>query len=93
MNRFGASSESEPLADLRWQISAVSDLADIRDYIALTSPLAAQSVVERVLRSVDHLIPETREVVVPGLPYVVVYRYGEDRVDIVGVFHGAQDRR
>ena len=92
------------MADLRWQISAVSDLADIRDYIALTSPLAAQSVVERVLRSVDHLvafpesgrigqIPETREVVVPGLPYVVVYRYGEDRVDIVAVFHGAQDRR
>ena len=75
-----------------------------QEYIALTSPLAAQSVVDRVLRAVDHLtafpesgrigqIPGTREVVVTGLPYVLVYQYSEDRVDIVAVFHGAQDRR
>jgi toxin ParE1/3/4 len=91
------------LAELRWQESAVGDLAHIRDYIALTSPRAAQSVVDRVLRAVDHLtafpesgrtgqVRDTRELVVPGLPYVVVYRYSEDRVDIAAVFHGAPDR-
>ena len=93
MNRSGASGasfERRPVARTPWQASAASDLANIREYIALTSPLAAQSVADRVLRAVDHLaaflesgrigqVPETREAVVPGLPYVVVY--------------GAQDRR
>ena len=99
----GILSNVSRLVKLRWQESAVRDLAHIRDYIALTSPLAAQSVVDRVLRAVDHLmafpeagrtgqVRETRELVVPGLPYVVVYRYSDNRVEIAAVFHGAQDR-
>jgi len=34
----------------------------------------------------------TREIVVVGLPYIVVYRQDGNLVEIVGVFHGAQDR-
>ena len=37
-------------------------------------------------------VPGTREVVVPGLPYVVVYTHDETRVDVVAIFHGAQKR-
>ena len=88
---------------LRWQVSAVSDLANIRDYIAVNSPSAARDVVDRVFRSVERLrmfpasgrlgqVPGTREVVVPGLPYVVVYTHDETRVDVVAIFHGAQKR-
>ena len=34
----------------------------------------------------------TREVVVPGLPYIVVYTHDDIGVDIVAIFHGAQKR-
>ena len=88
---------------LRWQVSAVSDLANIRDYIATDSPSAARNVVNRVFRSVERLrmfpasgrlgqVPGTREVVVPGLPYIVVYTHDDVSVEVVAVFHGAQKR-
>ena len=89
---------------LRWRLSAVSDLAEIRDFISENDPEAAQAVVDRVFRSVDRLeafpksgrvgqVPGTRELVVPGLPYIVVYTCNDTDVSIVGVFHGARDRR
>jgi plasmid stabilization system protein ParE len=40
-------------------------------------------------------LPGTREMVVPSLPYVIVYRVaaGTDRsVVILGIYHGAQQR-
>lgn len=89
---------------VRWRLSAVSDLANIRDHIAENNPGAAGAVTDRVLRSVDRLerfpksgrhgrAPDTREIVVPGLPYIVVYIEDDDGVDIVAVFHTAQGRR
>ena len=89
---------------LRWRLSAVNDLADIRDYISEYDPEAAQTVVERVLRSVDRLesfprsgrtgqVLGTRELVVPGLPYIVVYTSDDIEISAIGVFHGARDRR
>ena len=88
---------------IRWQLGAVSDLANIRDYIAEHDPGAAQSIVERVIGSVSRLerfpksgrmgqIANTREVVVPGLPYIVVYTLGNFDLEIVAVFHAAQKR-
>jgi plasmid stabilization system protein ParE len=40
------------------------------------------------------LLPNTREMNVAGLPYIVVYRIEQDEraVTILSVFHGAQDR-
>lgn len=89
--------------NVRWQLAAVSDLANIHDYLAEYDPSAANAVVERVLHSVERLerFPEsgrtgqfsgTREVVVPGLPYIVVYTHDERQVDIIAVFHAAQQR-
>ena len=89
---------------LRWRLSAVSDLAEIRDFISESDPEAAGAVVDRVLRSVERLesfpnsgrvgrISGTRELVVPGLPYIVVYTTGDNDISIIGVFHGARDRR
>lgn len=89
---------------IRWRSRAVEDLTRIRDYIADFNPAAAQSVVERILRAVERLetfpesgrpgqVPATREVVVPGLPYIVVYLESGAEVEIIAVFHGARDRR
>ena len=87
---------------LRWQVSAVSDLANIRDYISANNPSAARAVVQRVFRSVERLrmfptgrlgqVQGTREVVVPGIPYIIVYTHDDRSVDIVAIFHGAQKR-
>lgn len=85
-----------------WQHTAIADLASIRTYISQQNPYAADSVVARILSSVERLdrfpasgrsgsVPETREIVVPGLPYIVVYTLAEGLVTIVGVFHGARE--
>jgi addiction module RelE/StbE family toxin len=36
-------------------------------------------------------IPGTRELVVPGLPYLVVYRVTPDAVEILRVFHTSRN--
>ncbi len=89
---------------LRWRLSAVRDLAGIGDFISENDPKAARAVVDRVLRSVDRLeafpksgrpgrVPGTHELVVPGLPYIVVYACDDAAgVTIIGVFHGARHR-
>ena len=38
-------------------------------------------------------IASTRQLVVPGLPYVVIYAVAEDAIVIHGVFHTARDPR
>ncbi|WP_040619649.1 type II toxin-antitoxin system RelE/ParE family toxin [Rhodovulum sp. PH10] len=88
---------------LRYRAEAVADLQKIRDYIAHDDPAAARSVVQRIEQSIDRLrtLPwsgrpgasGTRILVVPGLPYVAIYRVGEDGVEIVAVFHTARNRR
>jgi addiction module RelE/StbE family toxin len=85
--------------------AAYADLDRIFIWIAKDRPRSAHSAVDRILDSADRLgrfphmghagrVPGTFEWVVPGLPYVVVYRINEDDdvIDIVSVFHGAQDR-
>ncbi|HDH03614.1 MAG TPA: type II toxin-antitoxin system RelE/ParE family toxin [Actinobacteria bacterium] len=72
------------------------------DYIELDNPAAAQ----KVFRTIDAVagrladfpemgragrLPGTRELAVPGLPYLVVYQVAVDAVIIVAVFHGARD--
>lgn len=37
--------------------------------------------------------PGTREWVVRGLPYVIVYTHGEAALDVLGVFHCARKER
>jgi plasmid stabilization system protein ParE len=62
-------------------------------------------VIDRILESAEQLdrfphigrigrAPGTYELVVPGLPFVVVYQVSadDDVVIVIGVFHCAQDR-
>ncbi len=36
-------------------------------------------------------VPDTREFVVPGTPYMLLYRIADRAVQILGVIHGARD--
>jgi toxin ParE1/3/4 len=80
-------------------------LAAIAQYLTERNPDAARKVGGRIREIVELLadfpdighqgtLAATREVVVPGLPYVIVYRSEpkRDALVILGVYHGAQLR-
>jgi toxin ParE1/3/4 len=84
-----------------WSPRAIGHLADLRAYIAHDNPAAAGRIATSLLAAVERLaeLPNlgrpgrvlgTRELVVPGTPYVIPYRLRGDRLEIVAVFHGRQ---
>ena len=91
---------------LRYTRRALRQLNGIRSYITERNPDAAARVIAQIRRTTGHLAtfprlghegtePGTRQMSVPGLPFVIVYRIDsaeEDWVTILGVFHGAQRR-
>ena len=86
--------------------TAATDLERIHSWISKDSPNSARSVVERILAAIEDKIPSfpdigrkgkvegTREWIVRGLPYIIVYRVDHvlRAVTILSIFHGAQDR-
>jgi toxin ParE1/3/4 len=85
-----------------WTTAARRDVNEIWDFIEVRNPDAAELVSSEILRAVEGLlqfpkrgkpgrVKETRELVVSGLPYVVVYFLADERVVILRVLHGAQD--
>lgn len=86
-----------------WRDRATRDLEGILTYIAADNPPAAANVVRRLQSAIAGLVqfprrgrkgvyPGTLELVITGLPYVVVYRLREDDVEILAVPHAAQRR-
>lgn len=86
---------------VRWLARALSNLEDIGDYIARENPAAAMRVVDRVASCTSGLgvnpergrpgrVDGTRELVVSGTPYLVIYRLSPGTVDVLRVLHGAQ---
>jgi toxin ParE1/3/4 len=87
---------------LRWSPEAANDLENILHYLEQNRPRAAQPTVSRLYNSIRRLrrsprmgrvghIPGTRELIVSGLPYIVLFRPTEELVEVVRIFHGAQD--
>jgi toxin ParE1/3/4 len=86
---------------IRWLEKAVVDLEDAYEFILFDNPPAAAGEVDRILRAVERLadnpamgrpgrVPKTRELVVPGTPYLLIYRVKNDRLEVLRVFHGAR---
>ena len=84
-----------------WSPRAIEHLAHLREYIARDNPNAANRIASALLEAVEHLaqlpnlgrpgrVAGTRELVVPGTPYIISYRLRGDRLDVAGVFHGRQ---
>jgi addiction module RelE/StbE family toxin len=81
-----------------WRSQALADIADLRDYIARDNPAAADQTARRVREAVTRLatFPHqgrqgrrvgTRELIVAGTPYLVVYRVREASVRVLRVLH------
>jgi toxin ParE1/3/4 len=86
---------------VRWSPEAAADFAAIVEYIRKQNPSAADRVANKIYDGVASLasFPRqgrvgrtkgTRELVFSPLPYVVVYRVGEEAVEVARVLHGSQ---
>jgi toxin ParE1/3/4 len=84
-----------------WLDRAVEDLKAVRTYIARDSPSAAAEVAQRLRDALKLLadypvagrpgrVPNTRDLVVAGTPYILPYRVRSESVEILRVLHGAQ---
>jgi len=84
-----------------WSPLARANLTSINEYISEDSPAAADRQIEIILSAIDRLIdfPEmgrqgrcrrTRELIVPGTPYIVAYRLKPSVIQILAIMHGAR---
>ena len=90
---------------LKWTNLANTDLENIETYIREdNSPSVAIDVVLEIIDKAQQILPQhpgagrqgrvknTRELVIDGLPFVVIYReqLSENRIEILRVLHDAQ---
>lgn len=86
---------------VRWHRRARQDLRALRAYIAEENPSAARQVAQRIQQAVALLadqpgigrpgrVPDTRELVITGTPYIAAYRVVGNTIVILRVLHGAQ---
>lgn len=87
--------------NLRWTTPARDDLTGILDYIASDDPTAALATIDRIeavaLRLIDFplsgregSVSDTRELPIPGLPFIIIYRVGDANIDVLRILHGAR---
>ena len=85
-----------------WSDEALSDLLEAYAFIAADNPLAAERVQDRLVeasRTLSHLPNRgreghkggTRELLVSGTPYLIVYTVGAEAVTIIRLWHGARE--
>jgi toxin ParE1/3/4 len=86
---------------IRWLDQVVEDLKGVRAYIGRHNPSAAVDIAQRIRDAVKILgdypaagragrVPNTRELVVSGTPYILPYRVRTETIEILRVLHGAQ---
>jgi toxin ParE1/3/4 len=88
---------------IRWSPDAAADLESIIDYLRRDSPAVAHRIGQAIYDRLNILgafpysgkvgrVEGTRELALPPLPFIVVYRVLEsaEAVEIVNVIHGAQ---
>lgn len=87
---------------LEWTDPAVADLENIQDYVARDSPAYAQALIDRLIMSVEQLVPfpasgrhvpeasdpRIRELLVEG--YRLIYRFRRGSIQVLAVVHGAR---
>jgi addiction module RelE/StbE family toxin len=87
---------------IRWTGDAANDLEQICRHIQRHNPSAARSVIRTITDGIGDLkrfprlgrlgqVENTRELVFPSLPYIVVYRIKDDNAEVLRIYHGAQD--
>ena len=89
---------------LQWTEPATQDLDRIEEYVSIeNSPIVAIDIVLRVIETVENMllahpragrigrVTDTRELVVEGVPFIVIYRQvSSDQLQVIRVLHDAQ---
>jgi toxin ParE1/3/4 len=86
---------------LKWLRRAERDLDQVEKYIAQDNPRAAVEMVLTIIAAVEQLdvfpgqgrpgrVEGTKELVVAGTPYIVLYRKKGERIEILRVYHAAR---
>lgn len=86
---------------IEWSKRAQANMRSIANHISLDGPRAARDVYQTVDRRVARLadfplkgrkgrLPGTRELVITGLPYVVIYRVSSEVIIVLRILLGAQ---
>jgi toxin ParE1/3/4 len=84
--------------NLEWTLKALGDLREAGAYIAEDNLQAAEKIADRVREAVEYLLehpnmgrpgrlPNTRELVISGTPFIVVYWVRGMAVQILRVLH------
>ena len=85
---------------IKWLDDAIDDLKALSHYISQDKPSAANRVAQQILKTVGLLseqpgmgrpgrVPGSRELVIPGTPFIIPYRIKNNTVEILRVLHGA----
>ena len=88
--------------NVRWTAPAAQDLKDIAHYIRKDNPSAARSIAKAIFEAANGLesfplrgrtgrIAGTRELVIAGSPYIVVYQVAATAIHILHINHGARN--
>lgn len=87
--------------ELRWTSAALGDLDAANEFVATQKPAAAARMAARVLEGVEYLLSHpnlgregrvrgTRELVISGTPFLVVYAVSHDQIQVLRVLHHAR---
>ena len=88
---------------IRWTPDAVADLEQISHYLKDHHPHYRQPTMRKLYETVRSLKGSphrgrlgreegTRELLFPPLPYVVVYRVKHECIEVLRIYHAAQNR-
>ena len=88
---------------IRWTPAAAGDLHHLSEYLRDHYPHYRQPTMRKVYAAIQSLkeLPHRgrvgreegpRELLFPPLPYIVVYRVAEQNIEVLRIYHGAQDR-
>jgi toxin ParE1/3/4 len=88
---------------IRWTPAAAADLQSISDYLKEHHPRYRDPTMRKLYGTIRELKQwpgrgrpgreeGTREVLFPPTPYVAVYRVREQTIEVMRIYHGAQDR-
>ena len=87
---------------IRWTSAAAADLQYISDYLEEHHPRFRESTMRKLYHAIRDLKRwpwrgrpgegATREILFPPMPYVAVYRVREQTIEVVRIYHAAQNR-
>jgi len=91
------------LAEVVWSPLALARLQEIRAFVALDKPGAAERLATRIISVVEALRihphlgrvgaePGIRELLIGGTPYSILYRVRSNRIIIFTISHASQSR-